>query len=182
MRLENIITFLETEKLNFTFSQNGLTFLSLRRPGGKRTANINKIEKGEEPLDDQTKRIIEETSNFLDTGRHGMKLDLSALSDFQRAVLNEVQKIAPGQLSTYKKLAEALGKPGAAQAVASAMTKNPVIYFIPTFRVLPQKGVILCRTGAGHLREKLLMHEGHDLKKIGSGLVCPGKNCAKHGW
>ena len=53
---------------------------------------------------------------------------------------------------TYKGVAEILGKPGAAQAVGSAVTKNPVSYFIPTHRVLPKKGIGTCRSGAGPLR------------------------------
>ncbi len=111
-----------------------------------------------------------------------MKLDLTELTAFQQTVLNEVVKVPVGETFSYKKLAETIGKPRAAQAVGSAISKNPVAYFIPTHRILPQKGLIICRSGAGHLREKLLIHEGHDLEEISSGVICAGKQCEKHSW
>lgn len=182
MLLENIIKFLETDKLSFTFTSIGLKFLSLKNLSGEKVINLEKILNGEETASQQAILIIKETSNFLETGHHNLQLDLAELTVFQQAVLNEVIKVAPGETSTYKKLAETMGKPGAAQAVGSAVSKNPVAYFIPTHRILPQKGLVICRSGAGHLREKLLIHEGHDLEKIGSGLICAGKNCEKHAW
>ena len=182
MLLEGIIEFLETDKLSFTFTSIGLKCLSLRNLSGETIIDLGKILAGEEAASQQTIHIIKETSNFLETGYHNMQLDLTGLTVFQQAVLNEVMKVAPGKTSTYKSLAENMGKPGAAQAVGSAVSKNPVAYFIPTHRILPQKGLIVCRSGAGHLREKLLIHEGHDLEKIGSGLICAGKNCEKHAW
>ncbi len=182
MLLEKIIEFLETDKLSFTFTPIGLKCLSLRNLSGEKIIDLSKILIGEERADQQAILIIEETSNFLETGFHKMKLDLTGLTFFQQRVLNEVIKVAPGETSTYKKLAEALGKPGAAQAVGGAVSKNPVAYFIPTHRILPQKGLIRCRSGTGHLREKLLVNEGHNLENIGSGLICAGKNCEKHVW
>lgn len=180
--LVNIIEFLETDMISFTFTSNGLKYLSLRNLIGEKTINLKKILNGVAAADPQARLVIDETSNFLKTGYHNMKLDLTELTVFQQTILNEVMKVSPGETSTYKKLAEAIGKPGAAQAVGGAVSKNPVAYFIPTHRILPQKGLIICRSGAGHLREKLLLHEDHDLEKISSGTICAGKNCEKHSW
>ncbi len=182
MNLERIIEFLETDWLSFTFTDQGLKYLSLRKQNGEETVYMRRVLKGEETASRYARLIFKETLDFLEVGRHSMMLDLTGLTIFQQAVLNEVVKVAPGEISTYKRLAEAIGKPGAAQAVGSAVSKNPVAYFIPTHRILPQKGLIICRSGAGHLREKLLMHEGHDIEKISSGFICAGKNCEKHGW
>lgn len=182
MLLENVIEFIETDRLSFRFTSAGLNYLSLRNLNEGKIINLRKILNGEETASCQASLIIEETLNFLGTGYHNMKLDLTGLTIFQQAVLNEVRKVAAGEISTYKKIAENMGKPGAAQAVGGAVSKNPVAYFIPTHRILPQKGLIICKSGAGHLREKLLIHEGHNLEKISRGIICAGKNCEKHGW
>jgi len=115
--------------------------------------------------------------NFIETGRHDMPLDLSDFTAFQQSVFEAVSRVEPGKIVTYKGIAEILGKPGAAQAVGSAVAKNPVSYFLPTHRVLPQKGIGICRTGAGHLREKFLAHEGHDLSQLRGNYICTRKKC-----
>ena len=70
-----------------------------------------------------------------------------------------------------------IGKPGAAQAVGSAVSKNPVSYFLPTHRIIPQKGIGTCKSGAGFLREKLLIHEGHDIEKLKGNYTCTRNKC-----
>ena len=125
------------------------------------------------------KRILEETLAFLNTGRHHMPLDLTDFTDFQQDVFNAVGQIEPGVVVNYKDIAEILGKPGAAQAVGSAVAKNPVSYFLPTHRVIPQKGIGICRSGAGHLREKLLIHEGHDISTLRGNYVCTRNKCCE---
>ncbi len=127
----------------------------------------------------QTKLVIEETMNFIDTGKHNMPLDFTDFTEFQQNVFKVVGSIVPGKIATYKDIAVILGKPGGAQAVGNALGRNSVSYFLPTHRVLPQKGFGLCRSGAGHLREKLLIHEGHDLIKLTGNRVCTRKNCCK---
>ncbi|MBU3189603.1 hypothetical protein K9O30_07380 [Clostridium bowmanii] len=42
--------------------------------------------------------------------------------------------------------------------------------------VLPQKGIGICRSGAGFLREKLLTLEGHDVDKLRGNYVCKRKS------
>ncbi|NLJ77791.1 MAG: MGMT family protein, partial [Tissierellia bacterium] len=88
------------------------------------------------------------------------------LTPFQQTVLDAVGRIEPGDICTYKELSEMLGKPGAARAIGNAIARNPVSYFIPTHRVLPQSGIGICRSGAGFLREKLLVSEGHNLEEL----------------
>lgn len=82
-----------------------------------------------------------------------------------------------GKVLVTQRLAEMLGKPGAAQAVGSAVARNPVSYFLPTHRVLPQKGIGICKSGAGFLREKLLVLEGHDLAQLRGNYVCKREKC-----
>lgn len=176
MQVNKIIEFLETDTLSVTFSSNGLKYLSLRNKNGNELIDLKNFtqEKEQNPM---IYMLVKETLSFLETGSHNMKLDLTDFTPFQQTAFNAVGKISVGNICTYKGLAEILGKPGAAQAIGSAVAKNPVSYFIPTHRVLPQKGIGICRSGAEFLREKLLVLEGHDIEKLRGNYVCNRKKC-----
>ncbi len=64
------------------------------------------------------------------------ELDLSCLTEFQQKVLSETRKIPYGETITYAELACRIGKDGAAQAVGSALAKNPYPIVIPCHRVI----------------------------------------------
>lgn len=174
--IAEMMDFLETDTLSFIFSPAGLKYLSLRPNPNLDCINLGTINSKQtrEPTEEL---IINETLNFLATGRHEMPLDLTDLTEFQQNVFRIVSNIKPGEVTTYGNIAETLGKPGAAQAVGSAVTRNPVSYFLPTHRVLPKRGIGICRSDAGCLREKLLEREGHDLSKLRGNYVCPAKRC-----
>ncbi len=174
--IEAIIDFLETDTLSVTFTSRGLKYLSLRGRRGVQLITLSDFNK-KEKQNPMERTVIKETFNFLNTGKHDMPLDLTAFTDFQQSVFEVISKIEPGEIITYKGIAEMLGKPGAAQAVGSATAKNPVAYFLPTHRVLPKRGIGICRSGAGYLREKLLVHEGHDLSQLRGNYVCTRKKC-----
>lgn len=178
MNLEEMIDFLETETLCFTASTIGLKSLSLKRKPGFHCIGLRAV--GEKQSQDHIEKlIVKETSNFLMTGKHVMPLDLSSFTKFQQDVFETVGNLEPGQITTFKGIADMLGKPGAAQAVGNAIARNPVSYFLPTYRVLPRRGLGICRTGAGYLREKLLIREGHDLSKLRGNYVCSRKKCCQ---
>ncbi len=61
-------------------------------------------------------------------------------SNFQIQVWKALLNISPGQLSTYKRIAEAIGRPTASRAVARAIASNPIAYLIPCHRVLRSDG------------------------------------------
>ncbi|MBU3192195.1 MGMT family protein [Clostridium bowmanii] len=176
MQVNKIIDFLETDTISVTFSSNGLKYLSLKNNNGNELIDLKSFSEGKEQ-NPMINLLVKETLNFLETGIHNMMLDLTDFTPFQQTVFDTVSKIGAGNICTYKELGEALGKPGAAQAVGSAVAKNPVSYFIPTHRVLPQKGIGICRSGAGFLREKLLILEGHDIEKLRGNYVCKRKKC-----
>ncbi|MGH4140291.1 methylated-DNA--[protein]-cysteine S-methyltransferase [Clostridium sp.] len=176
MQVNKIIDFLETGTISVTFSSKGLKYLSLKNNNGNELIDLKRFSEGKEQ-NPMIRLLVKETLNFLETGTHNMMLDLTEFTPFQQTVFDAVSKIGAGNICTYKGLAEALGKPGAAQAVGSAVAKNPVSYFIPTHRVLPQKGIGICRSGAGFLREKLLILEGHDIERLRGNYVCKRKRC-----
>lgn len=175
MTTEEVIDLLGTTVLSATFSDRGLKYLSLKPDQGSQNIDLDKAGKGE--AGSFANQVYQETVKFLKSGKHDMPLDLSAFTAFQQEVFKAVGQVEPGTVVTYKDVAIGLGKPGGAQAVGSAITKNPVSYFLPTHRVLPQKGIGICRTGAGHLREKLLAREGHDLSQLRGNYVCTREKC-----
>jgi alkylated DNA nucleotide flippase Atl1 len=75
---------------------------------------------------------------------------------FQAAVVEAAAALGPGELVTYGELAEEIGRPGAAQAVANVLRRAPRL---PWWRVIPTDGR-LYRTHAP-VQGPLLEAEGH---------------------
>jgi methylated-DNA-[protein]-cysteine S-methyltransferase len=69
-----------------------------------------------------------------------VELDISALPDFERLVLEATRGIPPGETRTYGELAAAIGSPGAARAVGRALGRNPIPIIIPCHRILAAGG------------------------------------------
>lgn len=90
-------------------------------------------------------------------------LDMSWATDFQRQVYKAMMKIKPGQVLTYKQLAEKIGKPKAFRAVAQACARNKLPILIPCHRVVRSDGGLGGYSGTGGLTTKkyLLNLEGY---------------------
>lgn len=176
IKTNEIIDFLETDVLSFDYSDNGLKYLSLKDISVYESIDLNNIDK-EIKSSKVKKFIIDETIKFLKTGNHNMILDFSDFTQFQKDVFDAVSKVKAGTVCSYKGIGSAIGKPSAAQAVGSAVARNPVSYFLPTHRIVPQKGIGTCKSGAGFLREKLLKHEGQDIEKLKGNYICTRSRC-----
>ena len=61
---------------------------------------------------------------------------------FQVRVWRALLQVEPGTLTSYGRLAGAIGKPAAARAVGTAVGQNPLAYLIPCHRVIRETGVI----------------------------------------
>jgi len=59
---------------------------------------------------------------------------------FQWKVWKEIQSVPYGNTTTYSKIANALGEPDSARAVARACATNPVSIVIPCHRVIGEDG------------------------------------------
>lgn len=59
------------------------------------------------------------------------------MTDFQRAVVDVVRTLAPGDIVTYADVAMEIGRPGGAQAVANVLRRVPGL---PWWRVVPTSG------------------------------------------
>ena len=66
-------------------------------------------------------------------------LDLRATA-FQRRVWDALRAIPRGETRSYAEIADALGAPGAARAVARACATNPVALVVPCHRVIRGDG------------------------------------------
>jgi methylated-DNA-[protein]-cysteine S-methyltransferase len=87
-------------------------------------------------------------------------VDLSALPQFQRLVLDELQRVPFGATNTYGGLAARIGKPQAARAVGGALNKNPVPIVVPCHRILGATGSLVGYAGGLARKEQLLELEG----------------------
>ena len=61
-------------------------------------------------------------------------------SRFQRRVWEALRKLPRGSTLGYAELADELGEPGAARAVARACATNPVPLAVPCHRIVPKAG------------------------------------------
>ncbi|MFL6857570.1 MAG: methylated-DNA--[protein]-cysteine S-methyltransferase [Allosphingosinicella sp.] len=84
-------------------------------------------------------------------------LDLSACSEFERAVYAAARAIPRGETRTYGEVANALGQPGAAQAVGLALGRNPVPIVVPCHRILASGGKTGGFTAPGGVATKFRM-------------------------
>ncbi|RPJ01169.1 MAG: methylated-DNA--[protein]-cysteine S-methyltransferase, partial [Chloroflexi bacterium] len=71
----------------------------------------------------------------------GLPLDVQGTA-FQQRVWSELRAIPRGQTRTYTQIAEAIGQPSAARAVARACATNPAALVIPCHRVVRAGGAL----------------------------------------
>jgi methylated-DNA-[protein]-cysteine S-methyltransferase len=64
------------------------------------------------------------------------------VSDWDRLVLGGTARLQYGETVGYGELARRIGRPGAAQAVGGAMSRNPVPILIPCHRVIAGDGTL----------------------------------------
>jgi methylated-DNA-[protein]-cysteine S-methyltransferase len=90
-----------------------------------------------------------------------ISIDLQAndLDEFSRHVLAEVCKIPYGRTWTYKKLAEAAGRPEEHGPVRRILLANPIPVLVPCHRVVPERGGAGAWIGGTRKKEKLLRVE-----------------------
>jgi AraC family transcriptional regulator of adaptative response/methylated-DNA-[protein]-cysteine methyltransferase len=61
---------------------------------------------------------------------------------FQVRVWRALLQVRPGTLTSYGRLAAAVGSPGGARAVGQAVGRNPISYLIPCHRVIRETGAL----------------------------------------
>ncbi|HVL69534.1 MAG TPA: bifunctional DNA-binding transcriptional regulator/O6-methylguanine-DNA methyltransferase Ada [Vicinamibacterales bacterium] len=89
-----------------------------------------------------------------------LPLDLRATA-FQQRVWRELQRIPRGTTRSYQEIAERIGRPAAARAVARACASNPVAVLVPCHRVVRADGSPGGYRWGGARKERLLEAERH---------------------
>ena len=144
------------------FSERGLARLEF--PSGRRSRSPMKIATYEG--DAQLRRWIAMTQRALNTILAGQTpavlppLDLSAGTEFQRAVWEAMKTIPTGATQSYGQIAAMIGRPKAVRAVGQACGANPIPVLIPCHRVLAAHGRLGGFSGGLDWKLKLLAREG----------------------
>ncbi len=90
---------------------------------------------------------------------------LSNKTVFERAALVATFKIPKGKVSTYKRIAEKIGRPRAYRAVGNALHKNPLAPIVPCHRVVKSDGKFGGDKKGAEARRRLLEKEGIPMEK-----------------
>ena len=98
---------------------------------------------------------------------------LKEKTQFERDVLVETFKIPKGKISTYKRIAEKIGKPKAYRAVANALHKNPLSPVVPCHRVVTSTGSFSGDKEGADSRRAMVENEGIPIE---NGKVLISKN------
>ena len=95
-----------------------------------------------------------------------LDLDLSRLSEFERAVLLKAREIPRGEVRPYGWIAREIGRTGAVRAVGSALNKNPIPLLIPCHRVVKSDGQLGEYAFGSSMKRAILASEGLDVGRV----------------
>ena len=100
-------------------------------------------------------------------------LDLSERTDFQRRVLSQCQRIAPGETVSYGELAVRAGSPRAARAVGSVMSSNRLPLIVPCHRVVGSTGKLhgFSSPSGMKMKHRLLQMEREGADAVGYAMT-----------
>jgi AraC family transcriptional regulator of adaptative response/methylated-DNA-[protein]-cysteine methyltransferase len=94
-------------------------------------------------LDGKLDRWLQRIVDYLRVPAGILKLPLDIQGTaFQQRVWQAQQSIPPGQTLSYSEVAQRVGKPGAARAIARAVAANPVAVAVPCHRVVGSDGTL----------------------------------------
>jgi methylated-DNA-[protein]-cysteine S-methyltransferase len=85
-------------------------------------------------------------------------------TEFQLLVLNELRRIPYGDTTSYRDIAERIGRPTAVRAVGAANGRNPLPIVVPCHRVVGASGDLTGFGGGLDTKEALLRLEAEHSK------------------
>lgn len=85
-------------------------------------------------------------------------------TEFQLLVLNELRQIPYGETTSYRDIAERIGRPKAVRAVGAANGRNPIPIIVPCHRVVGASGDLTGFGGGLDTKEALLRLEAEHSK------------------
>ena len=156
-------------KLFVAFRHSGITAVALDRGEGDE-AILKRLQRrlGRGLIPSQAPQWVLDTVNaFFRTHRTDLeRVDISELTPFEQSALKAAAQIPPGEVRSYRWVAEAIGQPTASRAVGRAMARNPVPFLYPCHRVVDSGGS-LHNYGYGlELKAKLLEMEGYKVQSL----------------
>lgn len=111
---------------------------------------------GSHPKIREISGVIEDYFRGKPIAFHWDDLCMDGLTVLQQAVLKATIEIPFGALTSYKKIAVAIGRPDACRFVGSALAKNPFPILIPCHRVIRSDASIGQFGGGAALKRKLI--------------------------
>ena len=133
-----------------TISSDGksVTSLKMGKQGGFQ---------GERKRDDVLDEAYTQLCQYLKGERETFDLPLNPDgSDYQKKVWQLLMDVPYSKTVTYKDLALAMGKKKSFRAVGGAVSRNPILIFIPCHRVVGLDGSLTGYSGGRDVKEKLL--------------------------
>lgn len=120
------------QRLGIEASARGISLVRTGRTGKPATAAARRL----------TEQAREEIHEYLRGQRafFQVPVDLSAVPDFQRRVLEAARRIPFGEARPYAWIAARIGHPRAVRAVGTALGRNPVPLIVPCHRVWRSDG------------------------------------------
>lgn len=105
-------------------------------------------------------RLLSDVIKFIEKPdqQSNFRLDVQG-TDFQKQIWQELRQIPPGTTISYSQLAEQLGSPKAARAVANACAANKLAVLIPCHRVVRADGSLSGYRWGVDRKQKLLAKE-----------------------
>ncbi|MGH9456141.1 MAG: methylated-DNA--[protein]-cysteine S-methyltransferase [Thermoanaerobaculia bacterium] len=129
------------------------------RAGGR----FGELEEADVPP--EVREPIERVLRGEDPGK--VELDLSELTEFERAVLDKLRTIPRGEVRPYRWLAAEVGRPTAVRAVGNVMARNPIPLILPCHRVVPNGGGVgNYGLGGPDVKRTLLQTEGVPMDEL----------------
>lgn len=117
--------------------------------------------------------VLNRVQELLERYFAGEPLDVSEIplrvdwgTSFQNKVWDAIQRIPYGEVSSYKWIAEQIGKPKAVRAVGSAVGANPVSILRPCHRVVRSNGGLGGYGGGLERKRQLLALEGDPVEEL----------------
>lgn len=151
-------TFIDTPAGNVLLVGDGKVLQGLHWKTFKRTPLVQS-----DWIEDKTvfKDVIEQLDEYFGGKRQVFDIPFASKgTDFQKSVWKELEKIPFGARSSYKSIADAIGKPNAVRAVGTAVGSNPLSIVVPCHRVLTSMGTLGGYAGGLPSKRVLLTCEG----------------------
>lgn len=113
---------------------------------------------------ERVEQAADQVSEYLDGERQSfdLELDWQLIGGFYREVLEATCEIPYGETVSYGEVAALAGKPGAARAAGTALSRNPLALIVPCHRVIKADGTTGGFGGGANsipLKKKLLALE-----------------------